>query len=73
MIEKLKAIIRAHIEKGELGKEIEKCTFEIIDSEEFSSLPESVQDAIYQLNMNDVNELSESDYKELLEELSPES
>lgn len=45
-------------------KDIENLTFEIISEDDFDNLDEGVKDAIYILDNNELNQLTENDFKE---------
>ncbi len=69
MLDKLIKLVQIQIKEGGQEEAIEACTFDLIDSDDLSKLPEKTQDAIYQLNMYGLNKLTKQDYAELLQDI----
>lgn len=61
--------LKKQIAEGHHEEAIEDITMTLIAGDEFSSPPEDIQDAIYQLNTQDINELTKQ-YKSLLNQLA---
>jgi hypothetical protein len=67
MLDNLKGLVNKQINESGQEEKIQQLTLEMIETDEFRTLPEELQEAIYQLNMNDLNELNNEQYRELKE------
>lgn len=69
MVEELMEFLELQLKDGGHEADIQNSALTIIASDSFQAFTEDMQDIIYQLDMNDLNALTQEDYGEALEQL----